>query len=95
MIKAFGLLIVSSAVFAILMQFHHCFVNTNPYILITTNINILAPYLQGLFLSKTIEKPFVSCVVTWFLPAYRSLDSNKIQRLDAGIFSNMAQLKKL
>ena len=52
-------------------------------------------YLQGLFLSKTIEKPFVSRVNIWFLPSHRSLHSNKIQRLDAGVFSNMAQLREL
>ena len=53
-------------------------------------------YLQGLFTSKTIEKPFlISCAVIWFLPSNRSLDSNEIQRLDAGIFSNMAQLREL
>ena len=52
-------------------------------------------YLQGLFTSKTIEKPFLSCAVIWFLPSNRSLHSNEIQRLDAGIFSNMAQLREL
>ena len=52
-------------------------------------------YLQGLFPSKTIEKPFVSCAVIWFLPSNRSLRFNEIQRLDAGIFSNMAQLREL
>ena len=52
-------------------------------------------YLQGLFPSKTIEKPFVSCEVIWSLPCNRSLPFNEIQRLDAGIFSNMAQLREL
>ena len=52
-------------------------------------------YLQGLFPSKTIKKPFVSCAVIWFLSSNRSLSSNEIQRLDAGIFSNMAQLREL
>ena len=52
-------------------------------------------YLQGLFPSKTIEKPFVSCALIWFLPSNRSLQSNEIQRLNAGIFSNMAQLGEL
>ena len=52
-------------------------------------------YLQGIFPSKTIDKPFLSCTVIWFLPSNRSLDSNEIQRLDDGIFSNMAQLREL
>ena len=52
-------------------------------------------YLQGLFPSKTIEKPFASCAVIWFLLFNRSLHFNEIQRLDAGIFSNMAQLREL
>ena len=52
-------------------------------------------YLQGLFPSKTIEKPFVSFVIIWFLPSNRSLHFNEIQRLDAGVFSNMTQLREL
>ena len=52
-------------------------------------------YLRGLFPSKTIEKPFVSCAVIWSLPFNRSLPFNEIQRLDAGVFSNMAQLREL
>ena len=42
-----------------------------------------------------MEKPFVSCAVIWFLSSNRSLHFNKIQQLDAGIFSNMAQMKEL
>ena len=52
-------------------------------------------YLQGLFPTKTVEKPFVSFAVIWFLPSNRSLHFNEIHRLDAGIFSNMAQLREL
>ena len=52
-------------------------------------------YLQGLFPSKTIEKPLVGCALIWSLPSDRSLRFNEIQRLDAGIFSNMAQLREL
>ena len=52
-------------------------------------------YLQGLFPSKTIEKPFVSCALIRSLPSNRSLPFNEIQRLDVGIFSNMVQLREL
>ena len=52
-------------------------------------------YLQGLLPSKTIEKPFVSCVIILFLLSNRSLHFNEIQRLDVGVFSNMAQLREL
>ena len=52
-------------------------------------------YLQGLFPSKTIEKPLVGCALIWSLPSNRSLRFNEIQRFDAGIFSNEAQLREL
>ena len=52
-------------------------------------------YLQGLFPSKTIEKPYVSFVIIWFLRSNRSLHFNEIQRLDAGVFSNMTRLREL
>ena len=52
-------------------------------------------YLQGFFPSKTIKKTFASRAEIWFLPSNRSLHFNEIQRLDAGIFSNMAQLREL
>ena len=52
-------------------------------------------YLQRLFPNKTIEKPFVSCAGICFLPSNRSLPFNEIQRLDAGIFTNMKQLREL
>ena len=52
-------------------------------------------YLQGLFPSKTIEELFISFVIIWFLPSNRSLHFNEIQRLDAGVFSNMTQLREL
>ena len=53
----------------------------------TININILD------VIFKTV--PFVNCVVILFLSAYRGLTSNRIQQLDAGIFSNLAQLEYL
>ena len=52
-------------------------------------------YLQGLLPSETIEKPFVSCAAICFLPSNRSLPFNEIERLAAGIFSNVAQLREL
>ena len=52
-------------------------------------------YLQGLFPNKTVEKTFVRCDVIWFLRSNRSLHFNEIQRVDAGIFSNMTQLREL
>ena len=48
LIKAFGLLIFFSVVFAILIQLHYCSINTNPYILIPININILDVIFTGI-----------------------------------------------
>ena len=48
LIKAFDPLIVFSAVFAILIQLHYCSINTNPYILIPININILDVIFTGI-----------------------------------------------
>ena len=78
-----------------LMQFHYFSINTTQYISITTNINIFDVIFTGIIPQLNYRETIISCAVIWFLSSNRSLHFNKIQQLDAGIFSNMAQLREL